>query len=411
MGMNYLNYLSLLNNNSIINNNENLKPEIKQALLNCFTHVAWVDNQGQDYYDALEEALYPSGERTLVSINAVFNQGSTVIYNTDTLDTLKQYLTVTATYGDESMKEVSNYTLSGTLIKGISTITVSYRKKTATFTVNVTEAEVVLQNITATFIQGSAVIYTNSSLNDLKPYLTVTAKYSDNTFQTVTNYILSGALTEGISVITASYDGKTTTFNVTVTKPTPKKDPIYALSKTTEFDGTSNYVDTGIKLMDEKKIVTVVYDALSKTSLDFSFGSNPTIFHCMYESSPYPGINEQFINYGGYSVSLTVNGESSVGILGQPINSSNERIRFVVVLNTESGIAKAWRKIGDNIAISDTMNLSNFIPVSQNLIIGAYQTSSGTKGRFWKGTMYDFKVYDYAWNDNEANAYLQEDHS
>ena len=34
-----------------------LSGEAKTALLNCFAHVAWVDEHGQDYYDALEDAL------------------------------------------------------------------------------------------------------------------------------------------------------------------------------------------------------------------------------------------------------------------------------------------------------------------------------------------------------------------
>lgn len=462
-----------------------LTEEVKTALLACFEQVAWIGADGKTYYDALETAL--NKKRTISSINAVFTQGSAVVYDTDELYSLKQYLTVTVAYNDTTTKEVSNYTLDGTLTAGTSTITVAYGKKTTTFNVtvthqqktlesinatlsssaamttdnvlddlrpyltvratysdgstqtvsnytlngsmnvgantitvtyggktttfivNVTQAEKTLQRITAVFNQGSAVIYTDSSLNDLKSYLTVTARYTDGTTQTVTNYTLSGTLTEGTSTITATYGGKVDTFDVIVTRQLPS--PIYSLASATEFNGTSDYVDTGIKLMDEEKIVTVVYDALSKTSLDFSSGENPTIFHCMNENSPYPGINEQFINYGGYNVSLTVNGDSKVGILAQPINSSNERIRFVIVLDTENGIAKAWRKIGDNIASSGTMSLSNFVAVSQNLIIGAYQTTSGTKGRFWKGTMYDFKVYDFAFTDNEATAYLQEDHS
>ena len=35
-----------------------LSEEAKEALLACFAHVAWIDDDGQDYYDALEEALY-----------------------------------------------------------------------------------------------------------------------------------------------------------------------------------------------------------------------------------------------------------------------------------------------------------------------------------------------------------------
>lgn len=74
---------------------------------------------------------------TLSSITAVFNQGSATIYDTDTLDSLKQYLTVTATYDDSSTATVTAYTLSGTLTVGTSTITVTYQGKTDMFNVTV----------------------------------------------------------------------------------------------------------------------------------------------------------------------------------------------------------------------------------------------------------------------------------
>lgn len=115
-----------------------LNAEIKQALLNCFAHVAWIDAQGQTYYDALEAALYPPAN--LLSITAVFNQGSTVIYDNQSLNDLKQYLTVTAHYDNGTTSSVTNYTLSGTLATGTSTITVSYGGKTDTFNVTVTHA-------------------------------------------------------------------------------------------------------------------------------------------------------------------------------------------------------------------------------------------------------------------------------
>lgn len=30
-----------------------------EPLIDCFQHVAWIDNQGQTYYNALYNALYP----------------------------------------------------------------------------------------------------------------------------------------------------------------------------------------------------------------------------------------------------------------------------------------------------------------------------------------------------------------
>lgn len=130
--------------------NVGLTDDIKQALLDCFEHVAWVDEHGQDYVDALEAALYPPAE--LASISAVYTQSGTV-YTTDSLDDLKSDLVVTATYTDSTTETVTTYTLSGTLTEGTSVITVSYGGKTTTFNVTVT-APATLSSITAVYTQS-----------------------------------------------------------------------------------------------------------------------------------------------------------------------------------------------------------------------------------------------------------------
>lgn len=112
-----------------------LTEDIKQALLQIAQKVAYVDEDGQDYYGALESALYPPVG--LVSISAVYTQSGTVL-DTASLNDLKADLVVTATYEDSSTAVVTTYTLSGTLTTGTSTITVYYGGKTATFTVTVT---------------------------------------------------------------------------------------------------------------------------------------------------------------------------------------------------------------------------------------------------------------------------------
>lgn len=77
---------------------------------------------------------------TLSSISAVYTQSGTV-YDTDTLDSLKPDLVVTAHYSDQTTETVTSYTLSGTLTEGTSTVTVSYSGKTTTFAVTVTHYE------------------------------------------------------------------------------------------------------------------------------------------------------------------------------------------------------------------------------------------------------------------------------
>lgn len=105
--------------------------ETKDALLECFEHVAWADSDGQIYYNNLLNALYP-----LQSISAVYTQSGTVTPSTP-LDDLKSDLVVTATFEDGTTKTVTNYTLSGTLAVGTSTVTVTYFTETTTFNVTV----------------------------------------------------------------------------------------------------------------------------------------------------------------------------------------------------------------------------------------------------------------------------------
>lgn len=78
-----------------------------------------------------------SGFATLTSITATFTQ-SGAVYDTDTLDSLKANLVVTANYDNSTSESISDYTLSGTLAEGTSTITASYGGFTDTFNVVVT---------------------------------------------------------------------------------------------------------------------------------------------------------------------------------------------------------------------------------------------------------------------------------
>jgi len=74
-----------------------------------------------------------------------------------------------------------------------------------------------LNRITAAY-SGTAAIYTTTPIDNLKANLTVKALYSNGSENTLSEneYILSGTLSVGTSTVTASYEGKTTSFSVTV---------------------------------------------------------------------------------------------------------------------------------------------------------------------------------------------------
>ena len=114
-----------------------LSDDARAALLACFQHVAWTDEHGQDYYDALYNALYP--DTGLIRINAVFTQGSAVIYPSTPLNELKAYLVVTGFYNDGTSRTITDYSLGGTLEVGTSTVTVIKDGKTTTFNVTVSQ--------------------------------------------------------------------------------------------------------------------------------------------------------------------------------------------------------------------------------------------------------------------------------
>jgi hypothetical protein len=186
---------------------QGVSDDLKAALLQLAQKVAYIDDQGQTYYDDLYDALYP--EKTLLSIAANFQQGQAVVYNTDSLDSLKQYLTVTATYDDASTETVpsSAYTLSGTLTTGTSVITVTYEGKTDAFNVVVTAAPIALtvtNNLTGCTTSNSA-----TSVLENTSYTAVITASSGYTLVGATVSITMG----GNDITTSAYSGGIITIN------------------------------------------------------------------------------------------------------------------------------------------------------------------------------------------------------
>jgi hypothetical protein len=129
------------------NQGSGLTSAVKNALLNCFAHVAWTDENGQSYYDALATALNSSGGDsgdddsgddggttvvTLTRISAVYGGGD--VASGTALSELTD-IVVTAHYSDGSTKNITNFELSGVIAEGSNTITVSYGGMVTTFEV------------------------------------------------------------------------------------------------------------------------------------------------------------------------------------------------------------------------------------------------------------------------------------
>lgn len=103
-----------------------------------FDHIYYIDDAGGTIAGELIASLKASLPVTLVSISATYS-GGYVTEGTNVNDLTD--IVVTATYSDDSTKEVTEYTLSGTIVAGNNTITVTYKGLTTTFIVKGTEIE------------------------------------------------------------------------------------------------------------------------------------------------------------------------------------------------------------------------------------------------------------------------------
>lgn len=169
--------------------------EQKQALLDIVAQLAYTVPDGQDYVDALEDALYP--DVTLSSITAVFVQAGMVVYDNGSLSQLRSNLTVTAIFSDGTSYPVTDYVLQGTLAPGNSTITVLYQGETTTFTVFVT-AIPMIHTVNYTF-SGTYSQAEHDTLNFIRWRIAVLGEEDNPIYDTGNLY--------GVSLLETTYYG------------------------------------------------------------------------------------------------------------------------------------------------------------------------------------------------------------
>lgn len=188
--------------------------ELKAALLQLAQKVAYIDDQGQTYYDDLYDALYNrywQVTNTLSHCTSSNGAEQTIKGNPYTA-------TITASAGYVMEGATVSITMGGADITSTaySNGVISIAAVTGALVITVTAAQAAVSSIDATFTQGENIVYTNDDLNTLKSLLVVTATLEDSTEVTVSSddYTLSGTLEVGNSTVTVSFSGKTDTFSV-----------------------------------------------------------------------------------------------------------------------------------------------------------------------------------------------------
>lgn len=119
-------------------------------------------------------AVTVTGFATLTGITAVYSGGS--VTTDATLSDLTSDIVVTGSYDDSTTAVITDYTLSGTLSAGTSTITVSYGGFTDTFTVTVTETALYpLPDIARTAVTGDITVEVTNG-NHVKVIITASSR-------------------------------------------------------------------------------------------------------------------------------------------------------------------------------------------------------------------------------------------
>ena len=189
---------------------------VRKAMLTLFESAAYAETGLTDEIAVVESWSEEVTAITLNQISISISGSGTVQLVATTVPSGK---TVTWSSSDDTIATVSSAGLVTGVSNGSVTITAACGDKRATCTATVS-GFASLVSISAVYTQTSAV-YATTDLDDLKEDLVVTGLYDDSSTTTITNYTLSGNLVEGTSVITVSFSGKTTTFNVTVSPPAP----------------------------------------------------------------------------------------------------------------------------------------------------------------------------------------------
>ena len=212
------------------------------------------------------------------------------------------------------------------------------------------------------------------------------------------NKASAGTYRMAIRVTTSSGVTKTSNvFTVTLTSTSTTPTPVYELADTV-FDGSSKYVDTGVKPFKTASDYTVF--------LDFDDGGATqnddlaNVMHCVYEEGAYDGL-KLYLNHEDGHYYLVGNSQNTT------TNYTYED-SWTMVKGQRNKIAIAISKgVVSNIVINGStvaVNKNAYDMNDYSLILGAYQDKECNKSKYWKGTIHTCKVWNSAFTVAEMKA-------
>ncbi len=379
----------------------------KALILSLFSSAAYGNAAMQSQLDALKTEFGQSGGDTPTPTPTYYSVTYSLSHVTSSTSTasVAQGSSFAAT-----LTAASGYTLSSVSIKmggtditssayNASTRVISIASVTGNVTITVTAVaatvavtSVSLNKSTLSLTEGSSETLTATVLPSNATNKTVTWTVSPSGYATVSGGVVS-AVKAGSCTITATAGGKSATCAVTVTASSVTlPTPVYKLAAAKTFAAANKeYIDTGIKLFETispQPSWTILMEVQGDNLT--AVGDTYVLAHCMEESSPWPGLNIAIWNGKG---DLGLNLYKASGQLVNLSYLNENKVRIAIQIDGATFTTRTNTSMGNytSAAIS-----SYAYTVDKTLIIGGYQTSDGTKGRFWNGTVYQFAVFKSA---------------
>ena len=240
---------------------------------------------------------------------------------------------------------------------------------------------------------------------------------SNNGNVSVTNSGLVTGNTLGESIITVTMIANEITYEdtctITVIENTSTEPPVepvdgvlYNLASPTVFNG-SNFIDTGVCARDTDKDLTIFISYTGEISPNRVDAA--CVMHAMSETTGYPGlaIDITFNNYriGTNSNSYYISDDAHNSLT--TLNCSNEQKVCIRITSGSSAVNIKYKVEGKNASVKTINAVMNAATFNKTILLGAYRDSSDVKGRYWKGTINKFTVYDKVLTDEEVNALFE----
>lgn len=181
----------------------------------------------------------------------------------------------------------------------------------------------------------------------------------------------------------------------------PEGTILYKLAEPETFSHSNGHVvDTGVKLFENVSAYpsyTILADVTSGTLT--AAANSYCLMHCMEETDPWPGLSISIWEDGSVGMNL-YNTKKSVADNG--FITAGQRLRFALVINK-------WDWKLHTAAASDGNSIYDYSTnCDKTLLLGGYQQSDGTKGRYFDGTFNQFAVYDGVLADDKITAWLNQ---